>query len=710
MNSNVISMDFRVGIDIGGTFTDIVFVGSQGSTFTKKVLSTPDDYSKAVATGTKRVMDEHQIDSACIKEVIHATTIVTNTCIELTGAKVGLITTKGFRDVLEIGRGRMAELYNLAWTKPVPLVPRYLRLEVDERVNKDGKIVYPVNEDEILRAIEKLISQGVEAVAICLYNSPKNSRHEEMIEKLLQEKAPGVFISRSTTIRPMLKEYERTSETVVNAYVMPMASQYLRSLRQCLDDIGVNAPLYVMQSSGGMITVDEAAEKPIEIVECGPAAGVVGAAYLAKAQGIDSLITLDLGGTTTKASIVENGKYARSDEYEVGAGIHRASRLHKGMGYVLRIPSIDIAEIGAGGGSNVWIDKGGLMKVGPRSSGASPGPACYNQGGNEPTLTDSYVLLGYMNSEYLLGGDFPLNHQKAHEVFESKVANQMKMSVIEAAHGAYRIANSNIRQAITSVSSERGRDPRKFSLVVFGGAGALHAVEVAKELGIRMVIIPPYGGIFSAFGLLCADVERNYVHAFDSVMSSTMLAKANGLISSMVDAALASAKQHGHDTSVVQVRKYADLRYKQQASEIPVLLPDTELSREDLDQLHKAFDQEHQITFGHSFPSMPLEVVNFRVVSSIFIDKPVMGTLKETTRQFNHKYSQFRKAYWGSEIGFTDVPVLEIREIQERPMSGPLFIDTYDTTIVVPSGCQISSSPSGSLIIEITNNEVAYGK
>ena len=434
-----------LGVDIGGTFTDFVFVGSDGTTFSKKVLSTPDDYGQAVADGLKEVFSEKGINGSSIKEVIHGTTIVTNTCIELTGAKVGLITTKGFRDVLEISRGRMPELYNLAWSRPVPLVPRYLRLEVDERISRKGEIMRPLNIDDVNAAIDKLVSEGVESMAVCLYNSPRNPVHEEKIGELLKQKAPHLYISLSTKVRPMMKEYERTSETVVNAYVLPVVAQYMGLLRKRLSEIGVEAPLYVMQSSGGMLTAEEVAETPIEIVECGPAAGVVGAAYLSQKQGIKNLITLDLGGTTCKASIVEEGKYTRSEEYEVGAGIHRASRLHKGKGYVLRVPSIDIAEIVAGGGSILWLDKGGLLKVGPRSAGALPGPACYNQGGEEPTLTDCYVVLGYLNPDYLLGGDFKLSSEKAYQALESKIAKPLGMEVTEAAYGAYCIANSDTR-------------------------------------------------------------------------------------------------------------------------------------------------------------------------------------------------------------------------------------------------------------------------
>ena len=503
----------RIGIDIGGTFTDIVLVDKNGKIYEKKILSTPEDYSNGVIGGIKEILNDSGVNKSDIKEVVHGTTIVTNACIELKGAKVGLITTKGFRDVLEIGRGRMPELYNLKWEKPPTLVPRYLRFEVDERIDKNGNIIKALDKNEVEKIIEKILSQNIESIAVCLFNSPKNDTHEKMISELLREKAPNLHVSISTIVMPMIKEYERTCETVVNAYVMPLVYKYMKMLKKKLIELGIKAPLFIMQSSGGMITAESSIERPIEIVEGGPAGGVVGATHLAKMLGFKNLIAFDLGGTTCKASIVENAQYERSAEYEIGAGIHMASRLRKGKGYVVRIPSIDIAEIGAGGGSIIWLDSGGLLRVGPGSSGARPGPACYNRGGNEPTLTDSYLILGYLNPDYLLGGDFDIVPQRAFKVLEDKIAKPLNMSASQAAFGAFRVANSNMCRAIKAISSERGRDPRKFTLFVSGGAGSLHGIPVARELGMKKVFIVPYGGVFSAFGFLCADIERNCIKA-----------------------------------------------------------------------------------------------------------------------------------------------------------------------------------------------------
>lgn len=699
MNIQETIEQFRVGTDIGGTFTDIVFSGSQGTILTRKVLTTPDDYSRAITSGIREVLMNKGISASSIKEVVHGTTIVTNTCIELTGTRVALITTEGFRDVLEIARGRMPELYNLSWAKPTPLVPRYLRFEIRERIGKQGEIIQDIDVAKVEDIIRHLSATGIESLAICLYNSPRNAKHEEQIEALVRSIAPNMFVSRSTKIRPTLKEYERTSETVVNAYVMPVVTSYLRSLKSSLSAIAVDAPIYVMQSSGGMISAEEAAEVPVEIVECGPAAGVVGASYLAQQLNIPNIVTLDLGGTTTKASVVENGQYTRSAEYEVGAGIHRASRLHKGKGYVLRIPSIDIAEIGAGGGSLVWMDQGGLMNVGPKSAGASPGPICYNKGGEEPTLTDSYVILGYMNPNHLLGGEFPLNAAKARCIYEKKVAAPLKRSVIEAAYGVYLIANSNIRRAITAVSSERGRDPRKFSLFVFGGAGALHGAAVARSMGMKEVIVAPLAGVFSAYGLLCADIQRIYVNAFDSLLENSSISPANQLLYKMTQEAIKVAQDHDYSEDDIHIQRYADLRYRRQQSELTLPLPHGVIQEGDLALLNQAFNDEYEKTFGFRLSNTPVEIVNLRVSTTIPITKPVADKTARKVRTTATNSSLTRSAFFGGS-DVLDVPVRTLEDIDEQEIAGPVLVDTYDSTIVVPPDSYARRS-QGHLVITL---------
>jgi len=695
---------FRVGVDIGGTFTDIIFIGDDGIVFTKKILSTPDDYSWAIIAGIQGVIRDHSLNVSDIEEVVHGSTIVTNACIELKGAKIGVITTKGFRDVLEIGRGRMPVMYDIRWSKPVPLAPRYLRVEVDERINAKGEIVRPLSIESAKAAIDKLVSLGVESIAVCLFNSPKNPAHEQKIGELLRERAPHIYVSLSTEVMPLIKEYERTSETAVNAYVMPLVATYLSSLRQELTDAGVKAPLYVMQSSGGMITPETAAERPVEIIECGPAAGVVGCAYLAQQQNIGNLITFDMGGTTTKSSIVEQGQFSRSPEYEVGGGIHRASRLLKGKGYVVRVPSIDIAEIGSGGGSILRVDVGGVLHIGPESAGAVPGPACYNLGGEEPTLTDVNLVLGYLNQNYLVGGELKLDPQKAFQSIEEKVAKPLGMDVIEAAYGAYSIANANMLQAIRAVSSERGRDPRRFILYAFGGAGAMHAVGVAKGLGIKQIIVPPAPGVCSAFGLTCADIERHYARSFSRLWEEAVLEEFNHTFEQMIAEAIASVEIWGGRQKVVpHLDKYVDLRYKGQSWELPIQVPEGKLGSSELAKATADFEAEHEKTYGHRLPGYSLQAVALRLVATIPTKRVTVSNITSGAGKAKAKTqaSEKRKAYWGEEHGFINTQVLELEQVGQSPIKGPVLVDCYDTTIVIPPDSTIVSGDWGNLIINI---------
>jgi len=690
---------YKVGVDVGGTFTDIVFLGSDGTMFIKKVSSTPPNYSQGIIDGIKGVLSQNGLNGESIEEIIHGTTVVTNTILELKGAKTGLITTKGFGDILEIGRSRRPEAYNLSWTKPPTIIPRYLRFEVNERITAKGEVIEPLDVDEVISVIDKLVAYGVEAVAVCLFNSPHNPVNEQKIGQLLRERAPQLYVSLSTEIVCMLKETERTSETVTNAYVMPVVARYMNSLVSDLSSIGVKKKVYIMQSNGGMTTPEASVKRPIEIIECGPAAGVVGSHYLASELDLDNIITLDMGGTTTKASIIEDRQYTRSIEYEVAAGIHRASRLLKGSGYILRVPSIDVAEVGSGGGSILQL-VGGILNVGPQSAGAVPGPVCYDLGGIEPTLTDSYVVLGYLNPDYLLGGDFKVNSRKAYQAIEEKIAKPLERDVIEAAYGAYELANSNMGRAITAVSVERGRDPRKFSLLAFGGAGALHAVAMAQSLQMKKVIIAPYPGVFTAFGLLFTDIERYYVRTFMHILDESVIQAMASLYQEMTREAISSAEMWGYSGAQVKLDKYADLRYYRQTSEITVPVFDGKLSPEQLTGLRQSFDLQHKQTYDFSLPESKVQVVNLRVVARILSSKPALakgniavGTPSRLTTQ--------RKAYFGKQYGLVVVPVLSLKQLGQDPQSGPLIIESYDTTIVVPPGCNVAAGPAGTVVINI---------
>jgi N-methylhydantoinase A len=505
---------FRVGVDIGGTFTDIVFLGDDGSIHLKKVSSSVDNYARAIIAGLGEVFQTAGLRGVDVEDVLHGTTVASNAILELKGARTGLITTQGFRDILEIRNLRMPRLYDLSWQKPPPLVERYLRVVVDERVNVHGAIERPLARAEAERAVETLLAEGVEAIAVCLLNSFANPTHELLLKEVVSRRAPELLCCISYDVLPEIKEYERTSTTVINTYVMPVVARYLETLRRELDRAGVTAPLLLMQSNGGLTTVEAASRMPMHIIESGPAAGVIGAQALARALGLPNIITFDMGGTTAKASLVEAGEVTRSLEYQVGGGIMMGSRLLTGAGYMLKVPAIDLAEVGAGGGSVVWIDPGGSLQVGPHSAGASPGPLCYDLGGTHPTITDANVILGYINPAYLVGGALPLNADKAHRVFEEVIAQPLGLSLAHAAYGAHQIAASNMMRAIKAVSTERGRDPRDYALFAFGGNGPLFAAGLAEALHMRRIIVPPSPGLFSAFGLLYADVEHHYSRTF----------------------------------------------------------------------------------------------------------------------------------------------------------------------------------------------------
>ncbi|MDP7241831.1 MAG: hydantoinase/oxoprolinase family protein [Rhodospirillales bacterium] len=702
---------YRIGVDIGGTFTDIILLGPGGELATKKILSTPDDYSRAVVEGMMLLCDENGIGPSRVEQVIHGTTVVTNTVIELAGAKVGLITTKGFRDVLEIARGRNPDLFNLAWQKPPPLVPRRLRLEVDERINGKGEIVRPLDEKGTKDAVRRLLDEGVEAIAVCLINSPVNTVHEKRIAEIIRKQAPDIHMSVSHQVMPMIMEYERTSETVLNAYVMPLATRYLLRLESRIRDVGFEAPLYIMQSNGGMIMPETAAQRPVEIMECGPAAGVVGAAYLARRQGISNMITYDMGGTTAKASMVEGGRFSRSAEYEVGGGINQTSGLMKGYGYVVRVPSIDIAEMGAGGGSLLRIDVGGALHVGPESAGADPGPVCYDRGGTLPTLTDADIVLGYINPEHLCGGDMPLDAEKAFAAIRDRIAEPLGKDPYEAAYGAYLLANANMMRAIRAVSSERGRDPRKFGLYAFGGAGPVHATGVAAGLGIRTVVIPPEPGVYSAFGLLTANIERHYTRSFPHLWDDDVLDPLNRLFGEMTEEAQSTvATWGGRPSAKPGIERMADMEYAGQTTRLSIPVPNRRIGKKSLAALARAFEEEHLTTYGHKFQNHAIRVAALRLTAVVLSPKPSQTKVATKPRPARAAAGRMRRAYWGQEHGFVETPVRRLDDLGSKPVRGPLLVDGYDATIVVPPGSTIAKGEWGNAVITIGEGEATHGR
>jgi len=691
---------YRVGVDIGGTFTDIVLLGSDGKIHILKLSSSEDDYARAIVEGLAQVFEESDASAGSIEEIRHGTTVASNAILERKGARVGLITTKGFRDVLEIRTLRMPRLYDLAWSKPEPLVPRYLRQTVSERIDHTGHVEQALELADAERAVQRLLQEKVEAIAICLLNSFANPAHELMLGEIVKRMAPEIPLSISYEVLPEIKEYERTSTTVINAYVMPIVATYLVALRRRLDAASIPARLLIMQSNGGLMTSAAASLRPMHIIESGPAGGVVGAQALARSIDVGKIITFDMGGTTAKASIVEDGEFTRAHEYAVGAGIMIGSRLLTGAGYTLKVPAIDLAEVGAGGGSHVWIDAGGSLKVGPQSAGASPGPVCYGRGGEVPTVTDANVILGYINPKHLVGGALPLDAHKAERAFGAAIAKPLGLDLAAAALGAHDIAASNMIRAIKAVSTERGRDPRQYALFAFGGNGPLFACGMAHSLGIREVIVPPAPGLFSSFGLLWADVEHHYSRTFRRRLRGADLGEVEAAWRALASQALAQLESEGFLGERARLRRSAALHYHGQSFDLTVPVPERPFDAAMLDHLEEAFGREHERTYGHrAGAAEPVELVSIQVVGQGLRSGPAMPASVIVSRR-EPRPGPPRRAYFGATHGWLETPILP-RSALAKPGKGPLIVEEYDATCLVPPGASARLDGAGNIRIEL---------
>jgi N-methylhydantoinase A len=676
---------FRAGVDIGGTFTDIVLLGDGGERYTKKVSSTVDDYARAIVDGLSALLAE--VGGGRIVELLHGTTVASNAILEHKGAKTGLITTRGFRDVLEIRNLRMPRLYDMSWTKPPPLVERRWRVEVDERVNAQGEIEKPLDEASTERAVEFLLAEGVEAIAVCLLHSYLNPAHEERVKQIISRLAPATSLCVSAEVLPLINEYERTSTTVINAYVRPIVERYLSRLISEVQRIGIDVPLLLMQSNGGLTTAKAAAVTPMHIIESGPAAGVVGVQALMRRIGVANAIAFDMGGTTAKASLIENGEVTRAAEYQVGAGIVLGSRLLSGAGYTLKVPAIDLAEIGAGGGSILWIDAGGALQAGPHSAGASPGPVAYDQGGTEPTVTDANLVLGYLNPGHLVGGAVQLNADKARAVIAEKVAQPLGMSVADAAHGAHLIAASNMIRALKAVSSERGRDPREYALVAFGGNGPIFAAGMAAEMGISRVLIPPSAGVFSSFGLLYAEVEYYFTRTRKRLLRGTPPAELQVVLGGLEAEARGRLSEDGFGPQAIEIRRFASLHYQGQSFELRVPVAAGKLDAAALAAIEEAFGVEHERTYGHrAGVDEPVELVSLEVIGRGIPDTPRAQSAAAASLAPDIVIATpQRRAYFGPQQGWLDAKIINRSDLK-TPHPGPCIVEEYDATCLVPPG------------------------
>ena len=687
----------RLGIDIGGTFTDIVLLASDGTIHNRKILSTPDDYSRAIEEGVRTLLGDAGVEPRDVGEVAHGTTVATNAIIERKGARVGLITTAGFRDILEIARFRSPRLYDVGFRKPEPLVERRLRFEVPERISAAGEVVRPLDETALVRAADDCAAAGVDAVAICFINAYVDPVHEEAAARLFRERFPGLPVTVSSELVPQIQEYERTSTTVVNAYLRPVIERYTERLEARLQDIGIEVPLNIMQSNGGVLPARVAARKPIFVIESGPAAGVVGACRLGNKLGIADSIVFDMGGTTAKAAMIVDGTFSMAPETEVGGEATLGHRMVRGGGYVVQAPTIDIAEVGAGGGSIAWIDAGGGIQVGPMSAGATPGPACYATGGDAATVTDANLLLGYLNPDVLVGGDLRLDRDLAERAV-AELAVTLGKDTTDTAYGIHLIANARMMRALSSVSSERGLDPARFPLLAFGGNGGVHVCSLAEALGCGRVLVPPAAGLFSALGLLFADVEHQCIRAFYQPFDTLDLDVCNAAFGALREEAEKLVAADGYGAATRRFSCSAEIKYIAQNAALALPIQELPLRGPDLETLAEAFALTHEDTFGYRSDEEGLQFVSLKVVCQGVSSTPRLPERIAPARDY-HPPSSERRAYYGPKHGWIETPVVSRADLGREAVGGPVIVEEYDSTTVVRPGWDAHTDDWNNIVI-----------
>ena len=693
---------YRLGIDIGGTFTDAVLLNEEtGETRTGKVPSTPDDLSRGFLDAVRLIVADGGISPTSVEHLVHATTIATNSIIEGKTALTGFVTTDGFRDMLEIARQIRPSLYDLQFEKPPPLVPRYLAFGVPERLDANGDVLTPLDEQAVREVARALKQEGVRTIAVCFLHSYINPAHERRAGEILAHECPEAIVSLSSDVAPEFREYFRASTTVINAAITPIVSDYLRSIEQRLRSDGFTAELLAMQSSGGVLTFETARDKPVFMVESGPAAGAVAAAYLGVALGSPNVLSFDMGGTTAKACLIQDGTPDVTKDYQVGAEAGRSSGAFGGAsGYPVRVPVIDLAEIGAGGGSIAWVDSGGVLRVGPHSAGAAPGPVCYGQGGDRPTVTDANLVLGRLNPDNFLGGEIKLDVDAAHRAIEETCARPLGLALEAAAFGIVEIANSAMANALRLVSIHRGYDPRDFVLVAFGGAGPVHANRIAAELEVPTLLVPNSPGIFSATGLLVTDLKHDF--------SVTMIQRAEDLDTDAVERAFAQMLEKGHivlarestPAERMSFQRAADMRYQGQSFELTIPLPDQPLANDALSGVLEAFHRGHEQAYGFAAPEEPVEFVNLRVTAVGGIVKPALRRLDRSDGNAGEALTGRRDVYFEETDGRTDCPIYDRYALSAGvEVPGPAIIEERDSTAVVHPGYAARVDVYGNLLI-----------
>ncbi|MFN8371253.1 MAG: oligopeptide/dipeptide ABC transporter ATP-binding protein [Anaerolineae bacterium] len=690
---------YRIATDIGGTFTDMVYLDERtGQVKVTKASTTPHNFAQGVLDTLDKAQD---LNTAQTSFFVHGTTVVINALTERKGVKTGLITTKGFRDVLEIGRSNRPDLYNMYYQKPVPFVPRHLRYEVTERVNYKGEVLEALNVNELRDAVRQLVSEGVASIAVCFLHSYANPEHEMLAGRVLREVAPHIPFTLSHDVTQEWREFERTSTAVLNSYVLPTARAYLENLEQNLTTRKrMGDVLHIMQSNGGSATFDMGKQTPINLVESGPVAGVIGAARVGELIGEHNIIAFDVGGTTAKTSLVEHGKPKITTEYKIELTRETA-------GYPILAPTVDIVEIGSGGGSIAHVDGAGALKVGPVSAGAVPGPACYDKGGTQPTVTDANLLTGRLNPDYFLGGELKVNVKRAVEAM-TPIAQHFNMSIEEAALGVVRISDFGKINAIKLISVRRGYDPRDFVVVAFGGGGPMHAAAMMRDLRCKKVVIPTHPGVFSAFGMLMTDLRIDYIRTLISRTDQIDITRFNQIYEEMEQQARARLSEENVAAANIQVQRYADMRYHGQEHTVKVPLPAGKVTQEALARINDSFHDLHEQAYTFRL-NTSIELVNYHLTAIGLVAKAEIGTVSNQGTGLARAKKGTRQVLF-EDFGKVNTTIYEREYLPvDKIIEGPVIIEEPASVTVVYPDQQVYRDKYGFLHIEMQNKKSRFG-
>jgi len=691
----------RAGIDIGGTFTDLLVFDPGAGRFTiGKTLTTPDDPARAVRAGLAETLARADRTPADVARIIHGTTLVTNALIERKGAKTALLTTAGFRDALEIGREHRYDLYDLFLERPTPLVPRYLRLELDERILADGSVLTPLDPAQVRALADKLAAAGIEAVAVALIHSYQNPAHERAVVSLLEEAAPALTVSASSEVVPEIREYERTSTTVANVYVRPLVSRYLARLVAALRELGVRGELLVMLSSGGIGTVETASRFPIRLIESGPAAGALAAAHYGRLTDRPSLLSFDMGGTTAKACLIDDGQPTLSAEFEVS----RVYRFKQGSGLPVKTPVIHLIEIGAGGGSIARVDALGLLKVGPDSAGADPGPACYGRGGTEPTVTDADLLLGYLDPEFFLGGTMRLDRPAAERAV-GQLGEKLGLGLAETAWGIHQVVNEQMAGAARIHAVEEGKDPRAYPVFAFGGAGPVHAYRVAEILRAPELVVPLGAGVTSTVGFLVAPLAFDFVRSYVGHLDTLDWGEVNARYAEMEAEGREILTRAGVPPAEVTIARMAELRYVGQGHEVRVPVPPGELSAGRRPELVAAFEEVYRQLYGRTATGTEVEAISWRLLASGPPQELPLELLSHgaaTTADAQAAIKGERPIYLSELGGYAPVPVYDrYRLAPGAVFAGPAVVEERESTAVIGPAAHVAVDDLLNLVVRL---------